>query len=356
MGRMGELARVLVALAAALTAVGCQTPSRRAPVIVPADAPKETEKVSLPDYRVEPPDILVIEASRTIPKPPYKAEPLDVLHLHLAAPLPNEPLTGLFNVDPEGTLTLGPSYGGSVKVRGLTLPEIKATVEKHLAATVGLKSPVVTVTLAQSRAVQRIAGPHLVRPDGTIGLGTYGSLRVAGMTLAEIRHSVEALLSEQLLEPEITVDVQSYNSKLYYVILDGAGAGQTVYRLPVTGNDTVLDAMAQVTGLTTVSDPDRMWVARPAAAGTCPRVMPVDWKALSECGDPGTNYQLMPGDRLYVGSNKYVAADIRLSRFLAPVERVLGITLLGNSTVRSVGAPWNSGFFNNTGANSGFVR
>lgn len=356
MTRLGKLAKAAFVLSAAFVTVGCQTPSRRAPVVIPADAPKETEKVSLPDYRVEPPDILVIEATRTIPKPPYKAEPLDVLSLSLAAPLPNEPLSGLFTIELEGVITLGPSYGGAVKVRGLTLPEIKVAVEKHLATAVGLKNPVVTVTLAQSRAVQKVSGQHLVRPDGTIGLGTYGSLRVSGMTLAEVRAAVEALLADQLLEPEVYVDVQAYNSKLYYVILDGAGAGQTVYRLPVTGNDTVLDAMAQVTGLTTVSDPERMWVARPSAAGTCPRVMPVDWRAVSECGDPSTNYQLMPGDRLYVGSNKLVAADVRLSRILAPVERVLGVTLLGNGTVRSVGAPWNSGLGVGGVGAGGFVR
>ena len=38
------------------------------------------------------------------------------------------------------------------------------------------------------------------------------------------------------------MDVQGFNSKLYYVILDGGGAGQQVVRLPVTGNETVLDA------------------------------------------------------------------------------------------------------------------
>lgn len=352
MSRMGKLpARGLVVLTAALAAVGCQTASHRAPVVVPADVPKETQKVSLPDYRVEPPDILVIEAIRSVPKPPYKAEPLDVLHLNLATPLPNEPLSGLFSVEPEGTIALGQSYGGSVKVQGLTIPEIRAAVEKHLAATVGLKNPMVTVTLAQSQAAQKISGPHLVRPDGTIALGTYGSLRVTGMTLAEVRQAVEALLSDQLLDPKVSVDVQAYNSKLYYVILDGAGAGQTVYRLPVTGNDTVLDAMAQITGMTTVSDPSRVWVARPAMAGSCGRVLPVDWYAISECGDVSTNYQLMPGDRLYVGSNKLVAADIRLGRILAPVERLLGITLLGNSTVRSLSGQYNNGF-----GNSGFAR
>ena len=77
--------------------------------------------------------------------------------------------------------------------------------------------------------------------------------------------------------------------------------------------------------------------------------MPVDWQALSECGDPSTNYQLMPGDRLYVGSNRLVAADIRLARILAPVERLLGVTLLGASTYQTIKSPPNSGFGNTGG-------
>ena len=35
-----------------------------------------------------------------------------------------------------------------------------------------------TVAIAQSRAMQVIRGEHLVRPDGTVGLGVYGSVPV----------------------------------------------------------------------------------------------------------------------------------------------------------------------------------
>ncbi|MBN9520048.1 polysaccharide biosynthesis/export family protein [bacterium] len=321
----------------AALAAGCLHGSRRNQPVVPAPVPRELDKVTLPDYRVEPPDILVIEAVRAIPRPPYKAEPLDVLYLSLAAPLPNEPLAGLFSVDPDGTVNIGPAYGGTVQVRGLTISQIKETLEAHLKTAVKLVNPVVSVTLAQSRAAQRISGAHLVRPDGSIALGTYGSVKVAGMTLAEVRQAVEAQLASDLLDPEVSVDVQSYNSKLYYVILDGAGAGQSVYRLPVTGNDTVLDAVSQITGLSAVSDPTRIWVSRPAPPGGCHQILPVDWKAISECGDAATNYQLMPGDRVFVGSLPAVALDVRLGRLFAPLERVFGITLLGNSTIRAVG-------------------
>jgi polysaccharide export outer membrane protein len=341
------LAVGVLTLGVALT-TGCLHGGRRGQPVVPAPVPRELDKVALPDYRVEPPDILIIEAVRAIPRPPYKAEPLDVLYLSLAAPLPNEPLSGLFSVDPDGTVNLGPTYGGTVPVRGLTLPQIKEALETHLKTAVKLNNPVMTATLAQSRAAQGISGPHLVRPDGSIALGTYGSVKVAGMTLAEVRQAVEAQLALYLLDPEVSVDVQTYNSKLYYVILDGAGAGQSVYRLPITGNDTVLDAVSQISGLSAVSDMSRIWVSRPAPPGGCHQILPVDWKGISECGAVATNYQLMPGDRVFVGSLPAVALDVRLGRLFAPIERVFGITLLGSSAVREVSGQ------NQNGGNIGF--
>jgi polysaccharide export outer membrane protein len=217
----------------------------------------------------------------------------------------------------------------------MTVQEAQEAVEAHLKKT--LAEPKVTVSLAQSRAGQRITGPHLVRPDGSVSLGTYGSLRVVGLTLAETKAAIEAHLSRHLLNPEVVVEVQGFNSKTYYVIMDGGGAGQQVVRLPVTGKETVLDAIAQVNGLSPVSSTHHIWVARPAPTDCAPyQVLPVDWFSVSTRGDPTTNYQLMPGDRVYVDAQAAVVADTYLARFLAPVERLFGVTLLGTNTVHQI--------------------
>src|SRR5262249_37516714 len=74
---------------------------------------------------------------------------------------------------------------------------------------------------------QPLQGQHLVRPDGTIGLGIYGSIKVAGMTLDQVRlelynHLIATRVRPEALKPEnINVDVLAYNSKFYYVITDG---------------------------------------------------------------------------------------------------------------------------------------
>jgi hypothetical protein len=43
----------------------------------------------------------------------------------------------------------------------------------------------------------------------------------------------------------------------------------------------------------------------------------------------------MPGDRLYVAVDPFIEADGFLAKVIAPFERVFGIILLGNSTLRS---------------------
>ena len=76
----------------------------------------------------------------------------------------------------------------------------------------------------------------------------------------------------------------------------------------------------------------------PDEKGCCHK-LPVDWKAITKCADTRTNYQLMPNDRIYVQAQALITIDTALSRFIQPIERVLGVVLLGSSTVHSVSEP-----------------
>jgi polysaccharide biosynthesis/export protein len=320
------------ALAALLViATGCHGICEPVPEV---DAPRELQKTSLPPYVIEPPDILLIDASRVMPLPPYKINPLDTLLIQATNTLPNEPITGAFPVEPEGTVRLGTSYG-AVSVADLTIDEAKAAITKHLQTII--KDPQVVVSLAQSRAMQQIRGEHLVRPDGTIGLGVYGQVYVAGTTLDQAKALVEAQLSKYLYKPEVSLDVGAYNSKVFYVISDGAGNGEQVTSIPSTGNETVLDAISRVGGLSPVSSKKRIWVSRPAPAGCgTDQVLPVDWISVTQRGETATNYQVLPGDRVYVMSQPAITFDTYLARFYAPIERTFGIVLLGTSTVQEI--------------------
>ena len=326
---------ILAALCAA--GMGCQT-CRPDPRLCTSPIPRELEKVSLPAYTIAPPDILLIDAVRVVPLPPYRAEPLDILLIQVSGVLDTEPIAGPYPIYPEGTINLGFSYG-EVPVVGLSLHEIKEAIEKSLRQK-KIKEPNATVSLAQSRGLQQIRGEHLVRPDGTVGLGTYGSVPVAGLTLDEAKAAIEALLSQHLLKPEVSVDVAAYNSKVIYIVFDGGGNGEQLVRLPATGNETVLDALSQVGGLQPISSKHQIWVARPGPACS-PRdiVMPVDWIAITTRARTETNYQLLPGDRVYVQAQALVTIDTYIAKFISPFERMFGFTLLGDSLIRQFQTP-----------------
>lgn len=329
----------LLGFAAVPTACGCVSVNHE-PIDSPP-VPKELQKVSHPPYIIEPPDILQIDLVTSVPKPPYLIRALDALSISVPNAPQDAPIAGVISVDPDGTIYLGPGYG-AVAVRGLSLDQARSTIEQHLLKS-GLKKPDTNLSLAQTRASQQIRGPHLVRADGTVGLGTYGAVRVVGLTLPEAKKAIESHLEQYFLEPEVSLDVVGYNSKIYYIVYDGGGAGQQVLRFPVTGNETVLDAVGQMYGLATVSDKRRIWVSRPSPSGGGHQILPVDWRAITEQGDPGTNYQLLPGDRVFVKAYPLVTADTTLARVIAPIERLLGVTLLGSGTVRSFGSNNNSG-------------
>lgn len=324
--------------------VGCV--HHRGPIAA-VEAPKELNKVNHPPYVIEPPDILDINTLQTVPLPPYRIRTLDVIGVRVPGAFPTDPIEGPYPVDPEGKIDLGPKYGGSIVVSGLTLPEAKAAIEKHLAPPV-LKDPKTEVVLIETRAAQQIRGQHLVRSDGVVVLGEYGSVYVSGMTLPEAKLRVEEHLSKFLKDPKVTVDVMAYNSKVYYVLLDLGGAGQQVYRLPITGNETVLDGISQVNGLTIVSDAKRIWISRPGPDG-CSSVLPVDWNAVTERGDSSTNYQLLPGDRIFVKAYPLVRVETAMARAIAPLERLFGITLLTNSVVGGIQGTSGGGFFRRGG-------
>ncbi len=216
------------------------------------------------------------------------------------------------------------------------------------------------MALVNIAGAQQISGSHLVGPDGRVVLGAYGSVPVVGMTLEHAKYAIEAHLSQYLDRPEVAVKVLGYNSKVYYVIMEGAGFGDSVTRFPVTGNETVLDAIANVDGLTEFSS-HRMWIARPTRDTGKVQILPVDWNAIASQGAVATNYQIMPGDRVFIAENELVALDTALGRLAAPFERAFGFSTQGANTVtrfsgRVLRGGGARGFFgSNTQVNTGPV-
>jgi protein involved in polysaccharide export with SLBB domain len=329
------------ALATLVLAGGCSAflePREPYPITPPeplphSTVPRELDKVSLPPYVIEPPDILMINAIKIVPKPPHRIEPFDGLLIRVANAFADQPIADAFVVDPEGKVDLGPSYG-RVSVVGLTTDEVQAAIRRHLSTVI--EDPIVSVSLAFSSGAQQIVGEHLVGPDGHVNLGTYGSVYVAGLTIAEAREAIETQLADFLDDPEVVVDVFAYNSKRYYVITQGAGLGDNVAEAPITGNETVLDAIARIGGISQVSSTN-IWIARPAPNGVgCEQILPIDWDGISRGASTATNYQLMPGDRLYIAEDPYFRFDSLVAKYTRPFERLFGFVSLGTGMANRI--------------------
>jgi len=334
--------RICLLLAAAVCVVtgvaGCRTFDYYDPTLqepVPAmlgPPPRELAMMSLPAYRIEPPDVLLIEVLKLVPLPPYRAAIVDVLQVQVVGTLLGQPIDDFYLIEGEGTVNLGPAYG-KVRVAGMTIEEAKETITKHLSQQ--LRQPEVSVQLARAAGTQPVTGEYLVGPDGTVNLRQYGSVYVAGKTVTEAKVLLTKHLSQFFDSPDVSVEVIAFNSKVYYVITEGAGLGDNVVRIPVTGNETVLDALGNVGGLPQLSS-KKIWIARPAPGGSgCDQILPIDYNAITQGASTATNYQILPDDRVFIAEDRLIAATNFISKVTDPVQRLLGVTSLGVSTIRS---------------------
>jgi polysaccharide export outer membrane protein len=213
----------------------------------------------------------------------------------------------------------------------------------------------IIVEVLEANPGRPITGERLVRPDGTITLAWYGDVYVAGLTVKEIKEKVIIHLRQFLTDEglglvgqdengdpikiaprdsdRIFVDVAAYNSQVYYVTGDVNAPG----RLPITGNETVLDAITYAGGLAPTASIPNVRLVRPAPPGASgPQVLPVNLAAIVQEGDTTTNYQIMPGDRLHIYRDPLVRATVFLDRLAAPFNTVMSSMLQYSFMVRNL--------------------
>ena len=150
---------------------------------------------------------------------------------------------------------------------------------------------------------ESVRGKHMVRPDGTMGLGVFGDVAVGGGTVAAAEALVRSRLAKYVAVEDVTVRVADFNSKRFYVITDCGAGGEQVVRQPCFGNETVLHVVGSLGPTQKLSAKEartvQAWVARRAKSGA-DQVLPVDWVAITQRGEMGTNHRIRDGDRVYV--------------------------------------------------------
>jgi polysaccharide biosynthesis/export protein len=194
----------------------------------------------------------------------YVAEPPDMLVVEVLEALPGRPISGERLVRPDGTISLG--FYGDVYVAGLTIPEVKAKVIRHM----------------QKYLSDELLG--LIQHDEESGDPILDPV------------TKEPKLSDPKDSDRVFVDVTAYNSKFYYI------QGQVLLpdKLPITGRETILDAINYAGGMLPQADHKGVVLYRQPSKGGPLEVLPIDIDQITMGDDLSTNYQILPGDRLVI--------------------------------------------------------
>jgi protein involved in polysaccharide export with SLBB domain len=163
---------------------------------------------------------------------------------------------------------------------------------------------VLLVVVADLDSPVRFPGDQPVLPDGTINLGRYGRVEVAGKTVEEIQDIVRAAVQPQLEGKTlgaISVRLMTRVSKVYYVLGEVNAPGS----YPLSGRETVLDGILAAGGLTDRASRSQIILSRPTHPDSCRIVLPICYRQIVQLGDSTTNYQLAPGDRIFVASKTH---------------------------------------------------
>jgi protein involved in polysaccharide export with SLBB domain len=147
----------------------------------------------------------------------------------------------------------------------------------------------------------RLPVDQTIMPDGTIDLGEYGRIVVAGLTIEQVESlvlsTVQAIEKDQQVRP-INVRLNVAESAVYYVLGEVNSPGS----YPLIGRETVLDGLMAAGGLSDRASDCEIILSRPTPPASCRVVLPVCYDRIVQLGDTTTNYQLRPGDRIYVST------------------------------------------------------
>jgi protein involved in polysaccharide export with SLBB domain len=342
---------------------------------IPDDPPPhEGAMISIP-YVVEPPDLILVEVLEALPGRPISGERLvrpdgkiDIgfygqvyvrgltleqvkvaLIKHLRAYLSNESL-GLetpeieVEVDRPGMPTGRSPFDLDKKPEDGATPRSSSSIaplHQRLPGTrsdgrqsIGIQVP---VNAFRSRILRVPTQEQPARIPITIPVGTHGKATVPVELVSQNAATIEnsqpqpfppgdpnpfdmGEVRSKVVPPAdstvVFVDITAYNSKNYYIL----GDVQIPGRLPLTGNETVLDALQSAGGLMASAEPKDIRLVRPGRGGKPAKIYHVDLAAIQDKGDVSSNYQIFPGDRLIVGRDEVVKKTVAMDRLAAPLQ------------------------------------
>jgi polysaccharide export outer membrane protein len=208
---------------------------------------------------------------------------------------------------------------GFVLMAGIVFAESAAVDLEHSSSpTFALRNPRYRVEASDVLDISFRFTPEFnqtvtVQPDGFISLQSAEDLKIAGLTLAEIKAAIVRQYSSILHDPIVSVILKEF-SKPYFLV---GGEIAKPGRFDLRGDTTVTDAITIAGGFTANAKSGEVILFR-RAGGDVVEVRKIDVKAAIEKGRLQEDIRLQPGDSVYVTRS-----------FTGKLERFMNVTKLG---------------------------
>jgi polysaccharide export outer membrane protein len=170
-----------------------------------------------------------------------------------------------------------------------------------------------------------LTGNYTVRLDGMIVFPYVGEIRAAGVPLAVFNRNLRDALSAYYKDPQVTVEIEEYNSCVVYVLGEVAKPG--VYKFE--GRTTLLETVAEAGGYERSAARASTMVVRSFLEE--PQVMRIDMEKVIDEGAITLNIPLEKGDVVVIPKTFIT----NLNDFLTDISPSLTSYLRVNSIYRT---------------------
>jgi len=163
-----------------------------------------------------------------------------------------------------------------------------------------------------------VSGQFPINAEGKIQYSFVGDVVVSGLTKEQAKEVIANRLAEYIINPEVTVTVIGYNSKIVYVVGEVGAPGKIYMRGDTM---TAREALVQA-GLPLLSGTLRKsWLITPSETKKGEK-KEIDGYALMFEGDLRQNFTMKPGDVLFIPPTMLTKALRAITPVTRPVAEV----------------------------------
>lgn len=165
-----------------------------------------------------------------------------------------------------------------------------------------------------------VSGQFPINSEGKIQYNFVGDVAISGMTKEDATKVIANRLTEYIINPEVTVTIVGYNSKVIYVFGEVGAPGKVFMRGDtITVREALVQAgLPQLTGVLKKS-----WLITPSDTGKVDKKL-LNIYALMYEGDLRQDLAMKPGDVIYVPPTTMTKVLRAVTPVTAPVGNVAG--------------------------------